>query len=469
MRAARCARSLPAALSVLWLGCVCPAASSTVPADPMTAADPFNPDNDFSWTNDVHPPRRDESGRFIYLPSENTPAYTSFFGISGRSCGFMYVNTPADLPREGTRIRLSVDTDLVFSVIQVSLQGQALAAAGLDVRRIYAYICSDDGQWHALSHRPGQWTYDVLQPAIVGLPEYVDGGILAPPKFYKVPTNVTAAPARAPCQDRAEWRSLDHQFSCSDYAAGITNNDNSGWCMDVGYLDPSLLDPSTVTARIEWGVRAYIACPRSCRNCFDCAPNETLADPALLLQTRREGRELDGCRLGQECLAIEGAPSMRNGEVTRTFPLLVSGALVESMQQLFYNCVPADLSRLPRAPQLPEHEELTLSEGVISSGFLVVRIVAPSQGSVIRYTVDGSEPSFSHGEVLPSGGVMTLRRSGQLRARAVLMGEYAATVRESRVASLPPVIVQMPPPTFRLLAVGHYVRGSSAAPSPCAA
>eukprot|EP00961_Rhodomonas_salina_P086099 1157023-Rhodomonas_salina.1 len=241
----------------------------------------------------------------------------------------MYVETAADLPDEGSRIRLSVDTSLIFSVIQVSLVGSATAAEELAVRRIYAYICSADGQWHALSHRPGQWTYDGLQPAQVGLPDYVDGGILAAPRFYKVqppsalsdvsaaltcgcqvPANASLARTRGPCEDHAEWRALDGQWGCADFAKA--RGLNRAWCAeDMGYLDPSLLDPSSSTTQIEWGVPGFRGCPRTCGNCFDCSFNASLADPLLLAELRAQNKVLSGCRVGEDCPKLAGAQSVR--------------------------------------------------------------------------------------------------------------------------------------------------------------
>eukprot|EP00288_Rhodomonas_lens_P018227 CAMPEP_0177715452 /NCGR_PEP_ID=MMETSP0484_2-20121128/14000_1 /TAXON_ID=354590 /ORGANISM="Rhodomonas lens, Strain RHODO" /LENGTH=506 /DNA_ID=CAMNT_0019227449 /DNA_START=88 /DNA_END=1606 /DNA_ORIENTATION=+ len=450
------------------LSSLCRPASTGPPAQPLTSADPFNPENDFIWTNDRHPPPRGESGRFVYLQSTGTREYVSLFSISGRPCSFMYVETAADLPDEGSRIRLSVDTSLIFSVIQVSLVGSATAAEELAVRRIYAYICSADGQWHALSTglASGPTTSDGLQPAQVGLPDYVDGGILAAPRFYKVPANASLARTRGPCEDHAEWRALDGQWGCADFAKarGLSR----AWCAeDMGYLDPSLLDPSSSTTQIEWGVPGFRGCPRTCGNCFDCSFNASLADPLLLAELRAQNKVLSGCRVGEDCPKLAGAQAMVLGvPEAPPFPPLVSTELLGDLQALGYTCVPAEFTGIPQA-FARDHEELVFSEGVTNDGFLVVRVVAPTQGSVVRYTIDGSDPSFDHGTLLPSGGVIALRRSGQIKARAVLQAEMAVTVRQSRIAQLPFLQVQLAGPEFRVLQVGHYVKASAHGLSPC--
>jgi Ca2+-binding EF-hand superfamily protein len=176
--------------------------SFPVPKEPLTSADPFNPDGadpdahgslmdhsgTSSWTND-NPPPKDQSGYYTYLVSklragaEGTQPYTSFFSISGRSCGYMYVDAEAALPRQGADIRLSADKSVVFTVLHVKVSKKSSLARG----GIYAYLCSADGQYHRISDGGGKWTNDVFRKAETGLGSYVDSGVVAAPYFLLVP------------------------------------------------------------------------------------------------------------------------------------------------------------------------------------------------------------------------------------------------------------------------------------------
>ena len=393
-----------------------------VPAQPLTAADPFNPAAGGAWTNDQQPPPRDEQGRFIYLPSVTT-AYSSFFTLSGRSCGYLYVGSAEDLPRPGARVRLSADNSVSYTVVQTKTKGRPALGRGLAAGRIYAYICSHDGQYHRVSGGPGQWTYDVWRQAETGLPTYVDTGVVAAPHFIEIPrASITYAAEADPCADRSDWRSLDHQLSCRDYRDGGRER---LWCTDEGYYDPTILNPLNLTGQIEWNVPAYIACPTACKMCLTCKVNMTTVDQGRLASLRSQEIELNGCKVGYDCVDLKGAPRMEDGvllptefelfreenpQATRNYipiPNLLDPRLISYLQQLNYYC---RLSPRTDPPVAVERNLVDLEPGVQFETFFLFRVFSPTPHSLVRYTLDGTEPRYNHGhEVLPGGTFLEAR------------------------------------------------------------
>ena len=325
------------ALALCFLISACPSGGYDLLHDPLTSADPFNPESASSVFNDRQPPpERDSQGRFIYLDTVDTHPYLSYFSLGGRPCGYMYVSAAGDLPRSGATIRLSADTDATFSVIQTQLLGTPVLASGLSssTGRIYAYICSDDRPLKRLSAASGDWTYSALNNAEYGSPLFSDTGVLAPPRFLEVTPPHARAPD-PPCADRADWRSLDGTLRCGDYTGEGANRANT-FCDDAGYLDPALTNtaPTNATA-ITWGVRAHEACPSACGSCRRCFPEDDTPARAAALLTSNETISSAilaswaawapaGCAFAAECPVLEGFPSVEKGVVVpsaRVFPV----------------------------------------------------------------------------------------------------------------------------------------------------
>ena len=80
----------------------------------------------------------------------------SFFSISGRSCGYLYVDSKTSLPREGSRIRVSADTSVSLDVLQIKTRGKPTQGKGGAGGQFYAYVCSADGQYHRTSGGAGK-------------------------------------------------------------------------------------------------------------------------------------------------------------------------------------------------------------------------------------------------------------------------------------------------------------------------
>ena len=472
-----------------------------IPVKPLHAADPFNPaasndggepwwpagDAGRSWTNDRDPPRRDGFGRFVFLPSKDTQPYTSFFSISGRSCGYLYVAAEASLPRTGAAIRLSADTAVSFSVLQVKSRGAAVVGTGLAAGRIYAYICSADGQYHPLAGGSGRWTYDVWQRAETGLPTYVDSGVVAAPHFVAVPGGseppdaLAAAAASDPCADRADWRSMDHQLSCENYRV---DGRERNWCTDEGYIDPTIVNPRDKTANIQWGIPAHRACPTACRTCMGCTLNATdflVAD--LVERRRRENIVINGCRVGYNCPHLLGAPAMDLGVLAETeeelkrkldrtwepnyLPLPdFDSTLTAYLVELKYTCKFTPSSSTPQtSPRLLADVDI----GVVFQERFLFRVFSATAHSVLRYTLDGSDPTMSHGMQIGNGDAIELRKSAQVKAIAYLDPATHVAILQSRVAMLPFVRIRIGLPALKILNVGHYRRAWGNVQEECAA
>jgi hypothetical protein len=389
-----------------------------IPAQPLTSADPFNPAEGGAWTNDEQPPPRDEHGRFIYLPSV-TVAYSSFFTLSGRSCGYLYVDAAESLPRPGARIRLSADKSVSYMVVQTKTKGRPVIGRGLTAGRVYAYICSHDGQYHRLSGGAGKWTYDVWRQAETGLPMYVDTGVVAAPHFIEIPrASAVHAAESDPCADRSDWRSLDHKLSCRDYRDGGRDR---LWCTDTGYYDPSILNPLDTTGKIEWDVPAYVACPEACRMCVTCKVNMTTVDMGRLASVRSQEIVLNGCMVGYDCVDLKGAPLMEDGQLVKTefeliqeenpqatrnyIPIpdlkLIDPQLITYFKQLRYYC---RYSPRKDPPVATERNLVDLEPGVEFDTSFLFRVFSATPNSLVRYTLDGSEPRYDHGRLVMPGG-----------------------------------------------------------------
>ncbi|HEY5999341.1 MAG TPA: S8 family serine peptidase [bacterium] len=76
---------------------------------------------------------------------------------------------------------------------------------------------------------------------------------------------------------------------------------------------------------------------------------------------------------------------------------------------------------------------------------LAVRIQSSSPGAVIRYTLDGSTPSASHGARLVSGSAVWINRRATLRAVAVVPGWDASPAQGATYS------FEVAPPTFALV------------------
>jgi hypothetical protein len=394
-----------------------------IPVTPLTSADPLNfagASDGRSWTNDRHPPMKtDQFGRFLYLPSKDTQPYVSFFSISGRSCGYLYAESVAHLPRTGGNIRLSADTTVTFSVVQVKERGGPVVGKGLVGGRLYAYICTTDGQYHRMSSGAGRWTYDVWKRAETGLPTYVDTGVVAAPHFIAVPggSGPLDVPSEIdPCADRSDWRSMDHHLTCSDYRK---DGRERNWCLDMGYIDPTTVDPRAKTGNIHWDVPAYIGCPTACRVCTSCTLNATLPSTAELVKKyREEGVEIDGCKVGYDCKNLINAPLMELGELIlteldlkiREDPLFkpnyvplpeFNPTLTKYFQELKYTC------KFTPANGTSHGEErllVDLESGTTFEERFLFRVFSATPHALVRYTLDGSDPSYDHGTLVMSGG-----------------------------------------------------------------
>jgi hypothetical protein len=395
---------------------------------PMTSADPFNPAAAASWTNGQQPPPKDRFGRFVYLPSKDTVPYSSFFTISGRACGYLYVDAEDRLPRAGSRIRLSADTSISLSVLQVNTKGRPAGGKG---GRIYAYLCAQDGQYHRMGGGAGRWTYDVWRQAETGVPLYADTGVVAPPHFIELPAAGSVAAQTDKCADRHDWRSLDHQLKCKNYR-DLEKDHN--WCSDMGYIDPSLLDPRNGTGTVEWNVPAYLGCPTACRMCVTCELNMTIIDRddnlvARLAALRRKNIVIDGCAVGYNCVDLKGAPLMEVGQLVPTpFDLLkkeepdatrdyvpipsFNSELASYLKELKYTC---KLSRRDEPLQEVERNVVELEAGSVFETVFSMRVFSATPHSLVRYTLDGTDPRYDHGHLIHSGGVIELRQSAQVK------------------------------------------------------
>jgi len=451
---------------------------------PLTSADPFNAAAAGSWTNGQQPPPRDRFGRFVYLPSEQTVPYASYFTISGRACGYLYVDAEDRLPRAGSRVRLSADTSIVLSVLQVNTKGRPSGSKSLPGGRIYAYLCAVDGQYHRMGGGAGRWTYDVWRQAETGEPMYADTGVVAPPHFIELPAAGSVAAQTDPCADRPDWRSLDHQLTCRNYRGGAKDRN---WCSDMGYIDPSLLDPRDKTGKVEWNVPAYVACPTACRMCVSCTLNVTKIerDERLLARLgvlRSRSIVIDGCRVGYDCADLRGAPLMVDGErIPTEFDLLkeadarakrdyvpvpaFNSELAAYLEELQYTC---KLSRVDQPLQEVERSVVDMEPGSVFETVFSLRVFSATPHSLVRYTLDGSDPQHDHGHLVESGGVVELRQSAQVKAMAYLNPASHVAIRQSRIVTLPYIRIRLASPELEISSVGHYRRAWGQVQAECA-
>lgn len=392
--------------------------------------------------------------------------------------------------------------------------------------RVYAYVCVEGGAPRRLDPGPGEWTYAARAHAAYGAPTRTDTGVLAPPRFFSQELSPGAPSAEdgqaaAPCTDRADWRSLGGALRCADYvfqpttapdgsggsSVGGANKQNS-FCGDLGYIDPTLSTgggggaslqglPRNATA-LRWGVSAYEACPSACGRCARCAPPAAPAalgalGAEIVANWSRAAPEGCGALASPsgplpECAPVVGVPSLEEGQrltdpvsVQRLqaaaawplppalAPFAARAEFVKLLELLSYTCAAAHDWPAPAEPAAPIFKELVEgSTGVEAEGALALRLVAPTQMSVVRYTLDGSTPGIAHGARLPSGGVVTLRRSARVRAVAVLLSEARVTARVSRVVELPWVAIRLLPPTVALASAGHMAAGHTAGRTVCA-
>jgi len=456
MRASRSTAAVRLALALL-VRSVCTVVWSASSEDlnrvpmrsPMTSADPFNPAAAASWTNGQQPPAKDRFGRFVYLPSKDTVPYASFFTISGRACGYLYVDAEDRLPRAGSRIRLSVDTSISLSVLQVNTKGRPAGGKG---GRIYAYLCAD-GQYHRMGGGAGRWTYDVWRQAETGVPLYADTGVVAPPHFIELPAAGSVLETQTdPCADRQDWRSLDHHLTCKNYR-GLEKDHN--WCSDMGYIDPSLIDPRNSTGTVEWNVPAYLACPTACRICMTCELNMTIIDRddnlvARLAALRRKNIVIDGCAVGYNCVDLKGAPLMEAGQLIPTpfdllkrkepdatrdyvpIPSFFSSELASYLKELKYTCK----SRRDQPLLEVERNVVEVEAGSVFETVFSMRVFSATPHSLVRYTLDGTDPRYDHGHLMHSGGVIELRHSAQVKGALSLCKRARARLSLSLCLSL---------------------------------
>uniref|UniRef100_A0A7S0ET74 EGF-like domain-containing protein n=1 Tax=Hanusia phi TaxID=3032 RepID=A0A7S0ET74_9CRYP len=210
---------------LLFLVCACifclAHAPSPILPEHITSADPFNPDSASSWTNQVYPPQfQDNNGRWLYLPSVGTQPYISIFIIQSSACGYLYVRSKAELPTLGSKIRLSANLDLVFSVQQVVDGASQPAGSVLGSSSAFAYVCSVDGKQYKLNSAPGRWTNDVLLPAEYGLPDISDTGVAAPPQFYEIDKSLNVTDPLIVCP-RVSNCVADTQFVCDKLGSDV--------------------------------------------------------------------------------------------------------------------------------------------------------------------------------------------------------------------------------------------------------
>eukprot|EP00291_Cryptomonas_curvata_P022705 CAMPEP_0172166138 /NCGR_PEP_ID=MMETSP1050-20130122/8811_1 /TAXON_ID=233186 /ORGANISM="Cryptomonas curvata, Strain CCAP979/52" /LENGTH=249 /DNA_ID=CAMNT_0012836707 /DNA_START=389 /DNA_END=1135 /DNA_ORIENTATION=+ len=130
-----------------------------VPILPMVDSDPFNPQaSGVHWSTQLQSPA--ENVALGFFPTDTVP-YVSVYFLSGRPCGYLYVESPAMLPQEGAAVLLSGAPLVSFTVVQNSDASAATAGAGLPVRPAHSFLCSADGQFHALPSAAGRWAYNV--------------------------------------------------------------------------------------------------------------------------------------------------------------------------------------------------------------------------------------------------------------------------------------------------------------------
>jgi len=320
----------------------------------------------------------------------------------------------------------------------------------------------------------------VLRQAETGLPIYVDTGVVAAPHFVEISTLSAGASAETDaCADRSDWRSLDHQLTCRSYRGDAKERN---WCSDVGYYDPSILNPKNATSKIQWDVPAHVACPTACRMCMTCVVNTTTVNPSTLAARRRANIVIDGCRVGYDCVDIKGAPLMEGGIITPTafdlekeenptaklsyIPIPpFSASLTIFLQELHYHCRLSTHSN----PDLSQKRSLVdLAPGVVFDSEFMFRVFSATPHSLVRYTLDGSEPRYDHGIAVMSGDIVSLKQSAQVRAIAHLDPATHVAIQVSRIVMLPFIRIRLRTPTMEISSVGHYRRAWSSVQSECA-
>eukprot|EP00292_Cryptomonas_paramecium_P033943 CAMPEP_0113702180 /NCGR_PEP_ID=MMETSP0038_2-20120614/25033_1 /TAXON_ID=2898 /ORGANISM="Cryptomonas paramecium" /LENGTH=143 /DNA_ID=CAMNT_0000626247 /DNA_START=429 /DNA_END=857 /DNA_ORIENTATION=- /assembly_acc=CAM_ASM_000170 len=135
----------------------CNGLSLPIPVLPMVNADPFNPQSPGSlWPTLAQTPTQNLA--LGYLGTDVVPYVAAYF-VSGRACGFMYVDNATMLPPVGSSIILSGLPGVSLQVVRLSAVGAPSLAPGLSARPLNAYVCAADGQTLPHWAPAGSWVY----------------------------------------------------------------------------------------------------------------------------------------------------------------------------------------------------------------------------------------------------------------------------------------------------------------------